>query len=209
VRAPCVFPSKKKHGLSPTSENGIVWFSLCRFRSVVFPMSENGTIDIVRFPLCRLRLRSVVNPIVAPHSRAWSLGSPSPRAYTTACERRASCRRRVIMLVSLPCPVDVSGEGAARGTCHKCGGSMSRGNKALARKCGGCGTSFHASDCGQRLANAGCKGPYDVCPKVRGDEPRDARSPSRTPLRTGKTLVFLKMPDSWLLCETRRAFSYY
>jgi len=29
---------KKRHGLSPSSENGIVWFPLCRFRSVVFPI---------------------------------------------------------------------------------------------------------------------------------------------------------------------------
>jgi len=42
VRAPCVFPFKKRNGLSPSSKNGIVWFPLCRFRSVVFPIKENN-----------------------------------------------------------------------------------------------------------------------------------------------------------------------
>ena len=58
------------------------------------------------------------------------------------------------------------------GTCHKCGGSLRRGNTALARQCPGCATRYHASDCGSRLALSGYTGSSDVCPKVRPRAPR-------------------------------------
>ena len=65
---------------------------------------------------------------------------------------------------------DVTGaEAATGGACHRCGGSLSRGGGShqLARLCGRCGTRFHTSDCGGRLAASGYEGPFDCCPKVR------------------------------------------
>ena len=74
-------------------------------------------------------------------------------------------------LVTMPGP-DLMGKEAARGTCHKCGGSLSRGNSDLAKQCGACGTRFHMSDCGGRLAAAGNHEElFDQCPKVRQPEP--------------------------------------
>ena len=62
---------------------------------------------------------------------------------------------------------DVVGKEAATGTCHKCGGSLCRGNPALAKLCGTCGTRFHAVDCGNRLKQAGFPDAGHLCPKVR------------------------------------------
>ena len=62
---------------------------------------------------------------------------------------------------------DIVGKDAAKGTCHKCGGSLSRGNPELAKLCGTCGTRFHASDCGKRLAQVGFPYAGHLCPKVR------------------------------------------
>lgn len=73
-------------------------------------------------------------------------------------------------LATMPGP-DLVGKEAARGTCHKCGGSLSRGNSDLAKQCGACGTRFHMSDCGGRLAAAGYHEEFDQCPKVRQPEP--------------------------------------
>ena len=73
-------------------------------------------------------------------------------------------------LATMPGP-DLMGKEAARGTCHKCGGSLSRGNSDLAKQCGACGTRFHMSDCGGRLAAAGYHEEFDQCPKVRQPEP--------------------------------------
>jgi len=67
---------------------------------------------------------------------------------------------------------DLTGKEAAQGTCHKCGGSLSRGNAGLAKQCGACGTRFHMSDCGGRLAAAGYQDVFDQCPKVRRPESR-------------------------------------
>ena len=67
---------------------------------------------------------------------------------------------------------DLTGKEAAQGTCHKCGGSLSRGNAGLAKQCGACGTRFHMSDCGERLAAAGYHDVFDQCPKVRRPESR-------------------------------------
>ena len=67
---------------------------------------------------------------------------------------------------------DLTGKEAAQGTCHKCGGSLSRGNADLAKQCGACGTRFHMSDCGGRLAAAGYHDVFDQCPKVRRPESR-------------------------------------
>lgn len=67
---------------------------------------------------------------------------------------------------------DLTGKEAAQGTCHKCGGSLSRGNADLAKQCGACGTRFHMSDCGGRLAAAGYQDVFDQCPKVRRPESR-------------------------------------
>ena len=76
------------------------------------------------------------------------------------------------------------------GTCHKCGGSLARGNQSLARQCGACGTRYHASDCGGRLAMSTYFGPPDVCPKVRRARraslplaPARAPGPARLPPR--------------------------
>ena len=63
-------------------------------------------------------------------------------------------------LATMPGP-DLMGKEAARGTCHKCGGSLSRGNSDLAKQCGACGTRFHMSDCGGRLAAAGYYKEFD------------------------------------------------
>jgi len=73
-------------------------------------------------------------------------------------------------LAAMPGP-DLIGKEAAQGTCHKCGGSLSRGNSDLAKQCGACGTRFHMSDCGGRLAAAGYYKEFDQCPKVRQPEP--------------------------------------
>mmetsp|Transcript_7397 Transcript_7397/g.27860 ORF Transcript_7397/g.27860 Transcript_7397/m.27860 type:complete len:502 (-) Transcript_7397:1697-3202(-) len=75
--------------------------------------------------------------------------------------------------LSLPCqPCGVVkvlvGDEAGRGTCHKCGGKLSRGNLALAMQCGGCKTRFHGSDCGGKLADAGYTDMHDKCPKCNG-----------------------------------------
>ena len=67
---------------------------------------------------------------------------------------------------------DLTGKEAAQGTCHKCGGSLSRGNAGLAKQSGACGTRFQMSDCGGRLAAAGYHDVFDQCPKVRRPESR-------------------------------------
>jgi hypothetical protein len=75
---------------------------------------------------------------------------------------------------------DIRGPEAAKGTCHKCGGGLARGNSALACLCGTCGTRFHTSDCGARLANSGYTGSTDVCPKVRAPSLRSTAPPPLT-----------------------------
>lgn len=83
---------------------------------------------------------------------------------------------------------DVVGAEAAKGTCHNCGGSMARGNVELAKMCGACGTRFHASDCGGRLAGAGLHHAVGQCPKVRAEDERAGAFPrrSRAPRRDGE-----------------------
>ena len=70
------------------------------------------------------------------------------------------------LLTQQTCAVILDGEDR-KGTCHKCGGNLSRGHNTLAMQCGGCGTRFHGSDCGGRLADAGNLDWHDKCPKVR------------------------------------------
>mmetsp|Transcript_358 Transcript_358/g.1194 ORF Transcript_358/g.1194 Transcript_358/m.1194 type:complete len:500 (-) Transcript_358:193-1692(-) len=67
-----------------------------------------------------------------------------------------------------PCAPLLVGEVCAKGACHKCGGNLSRGNLALAMQCVGCGTRFHGSDCGGKLADAGYTDMHDKCPKCNG-----------------------------------------
>lgn len=62
----------------------------------------------------------------------------------------------------------IVGKVAAIGTCHKCGGSLRRGRKEIARLCKKCGTRFHSIDCGNRLQISGYPpGMSEQCPKVR------------------------------------------
>ena len=87
---------------------------------------------------------------------------------------------------------DVVGAEAAKGTCHNCGGSMARGNVELAKMCGACGTRFHASDCGGRLAGAGLHHAVGQCPKVRAEDERAGAFPAgRAPRRDGERGVAL------------------
>jgi hypothetical protein len=62
-----------------------------------------------------------------------------------------------------------------------------RGNLALAMQCVRCGTRFHGSDCGGKLADAGYTDMHDKCPKVRAlvlaEPPRFWRYPK--PIEVG------------------------
>ena len=89
-------------------------------------------------------------------------------------------------LATMPGP-DLMGKEAAGGTCHKCGGSLSRGNSDLAKQCGACGTRFHMSDCGGRLAAAGYHEEFDQCPKVRQPEPMLSDLANAPPTRPPQT----------------------
>jgi hypothetical protein len=89
-------------------------------------------------------------PVRVPNTR----GMTSPAAVAV-CENDAMTS------------ADIVGKEAAKGTCHKCGGSLHRGNPELAKLCGTCGTRFHASDCGNRLEQAGFPKAGHLCPKVR------------------------------------------
>lgn len=117
-----------------------------------------------------------------------------------------SCKTAVAVCEHVVCDSgDITGVDAATGTCHKCGGSLSRGNPALATLCGTCGTRFHASDCGNRLEEAGYPNMGHLCPKVRQDTTRhegrvteNRRAFAKTPRRAGKG--DLRQHPGWDAC---------
>ena len=100
-------------------------------------------------------------------------------------------------LATMPGP-DLMGKEAARGTCHKCGGSLSRGNSDLAKQCGACGTRFHMSDCGGRLAAAGYHEEFDQCPKVRQPEPMLSDLANAPPDPDRPRQLSAPVPPSWI-----------
>ena len=63
-----------------------------------------------------------------------------------------------------PVGLDIEGRDAATGSCHCCGGMLSRTPES-ARQCGKCSARYHAYDCGNRRRDAGFTD-FDQCPRV-------------------------------------------
>ena len=63
-----------------------------------------------------------------------------------------------------PVGLDIEGRDAATGSCHCCGGMLSR-TRESARQCGKCSARYHAYDCGNRRRDAGFTD-FDQCPRV-------------------------------------------
>jgi len=121
------------------------------------------------------------------------LGSLEPETSTingaTAAAAAAAAAATPVESASLPGCLEMEnavvllpGREKAVGTCHKCGATLA-GNKPSAR-CTGCGTGFHISDCGSRLAKSGldlsllaqCPRCACVCQCSGGDVPCHAHA---------------------------------
>ena len=94
---------------------------------------------------------------VSPTARVrFDMSSPEETTASGRPKRRAAQPQ--------PVGLDIEGRDAATGSCHCCGGMLSRTPES-ARQCGKCSARYHAYDCGNRRRDAGFTD-FDQCPRV-------------------------------------------
>ena len=94
---------------------------------------------------------------VSPTTRIrFNMSSPEETTASGRPKRRAA--------QPPPVGLDIEGRDAATGSCHCCGGMLSRTPES-ARQCGKCSARYHAYDCGNRRRDAGFTD-FDQCPRV-------------------------------------------
>ena len=108
------------------------------------------------------------SPTVLRPLHLWSVRvSPTARIrfdMSSPEETTASGRPKRRAAQPPPVGLDIEGRDAATGSCHCCGGMLSRTPES-ARQCGKCSARYHAYDCGNRRRDAGFTD-FDQCPRV-------------------------------------------